>query len=143
MAYVFPSEEWINELKNQINASEEYRESGAGWEAGDICFVVYADPDRGLNEKHYLRLDLFRGECREAESVPAEVGEGAKFLIGADYDRWQQILTLELDPIRGMMMGRIKVKGDLSTLMKHTKAATDLLRCAARVPTEFLNEKKR
>ena len=143
MAYVFPSEEWIQELKNQIAASEEYKESGAKWEAGDICFVIYATADLGLNEKYYIWLDLFRGQCREAKRVSPEAGEKAKFLIGADYDRWQQIFKQELDPVRAMMMGRIKVRGDLPTLIKFTKAASDLLQCAARVPTEFLDEKKR
>jgi len=142
MAYIFPSDEWINALKSQINASEEYQQSGATWDAGDMCLVINQNPELGLNDKFYLWLDLCQGACRDAKQVPPERGEKARFLISADYDRWKEVLTRQLDPLRGMVMGKIKVRGDLPTLIRHAKAAQDLLDCATHVPTEFLDEKR-
>lgn len=140
MAYRFPSEEWIEQFKNQINASEEYRQSAAEWEAGPVCFVINADERLGLPKKYYLWLDLHRGECRQARPVTAEEAERASFLISADYDRWKELLTGGLDGVQALMMGKIKVRGDLMTLIRFTKAANDLITCAARVPTKFLDE---
>jgi putative sterol carrier protein len=140
MMYRFPSPQWIEQFKNEINASPDYRYSAANWEAGPICFVINADERVGLPEKHFLWLDLHRGECRQARLVTAEEAEKASFIISGDYDRWKELLTGGLDGVQALMMGKIKVRGDLTLLMRFTKAANDLIACAARVPTEFLDD---
>lgn len=138
MSYVFPSEEWVAALKEQINASEEYQQSAADWEAGDVCFRVQANPDIGLSEDGYIWLDLYHGQCRDAQLVDAEKGESARFVITATYDRWKQLITGQLDPVTAMMMGQMKVKGNLGELIRYTRAAKELIACAGRVPTQFL-----
>ena len=140
MSYTFPSDEWIAAFKDQINSNEEYKQSGATWEAGDICFVINGKPEAGLTEDYHIWLDLYHGECRDAKSVDAATAAQAKFMITADYGRWQQVLKGELDPMTGIMMGQVKVKGDLMTLMRYTKAAKDLIHCAALVPSQFLGQ---
>jgi putative sterol carrier protein len=140
MAYTFPGDEWIAALKEEINSNPEYKESGASWEAGQVCFVVKANPAIGLPEDRYIMLDLYHGECRDAKAVDAETGTGAAFLITAGYDRWKQLFRGELDAVRAMMMGQISIKGNLGLLMKYTKAAKDLLACGGRVPTAFLGQ---
>lgn len=140
MAFTFPSEEWIARLKVEINASEEYRQSAAEWEAGDVCYVVNPNPALGLNEAYCIRLDLLRGECREAQHVGLDEGLTAKFQIFADYDRWKQLIQGKLDPIAALMMGKIKAKGDLPTIIKHTRAAKDLVACTTKIDTKFLDE---
>jgi putative sterol carrier protein len=137
MAYTFPSDEWVAAFKEQINSNEEYKQSAATWEA-ELCLVIKAKPEVGLTEDYNIWLDLYQGECREAKSVDAESAAQSKFTISADYGRWRQLLGGELEPVTAIMMGQIKVKGDLMVLMKYTKAAKDLIRCAALVPSEFL-----
>jgi putative sterol carrier protein len=39
-----------------------------------------------------------------------------------------------------MMQGKLKLKGDLPTIVRYVKAADELVKCATRVPTEFLDE---
>ncbi len=140
MAYTFPSEEWVAQLKEKINASEDYRQSAATWEAGDVCYVINPNPPLGLSEPYFIWLDLYRGECRNAEPVGPEKGLSAKFQIFADYDRWKQIVQGHLDPVTGMMTGKIKAKGDLPTIVKYTKAAKDLVACTTKIETRFLDE---
>jgi len=140
MTYLFPSDEWISALKEQINASPAYKESGATWEAGDVCFVVKADPKNGLSEDWYILLELYHGECREAKAAAEEQASNAAFLITASYDRWRQLFQGELDAVRAMMMGQISIKGNLGVLMKYTKAAKDLLECGGQVPSTYLGE---
>jgi putative sterol carrier protein len=140
MSYTFPSQEWVAAFKDQINASEEYKQSAATWEAGDICLVVNGKPEVGLAENFYIWLDVDHGECRDAKAVDADVAAQAKFTITADYHRWQQVLQNSLDPVTGIMMGQIKVKGDLMTLMKYTKAAKDMIACGAKVESQFLGQ---
>ncbi len=140
MTFLFPSAEWAQAFQEEINASAAYRESAAQWEAGPICFVILTNDRAGLQTRTYMRLDLHRGVCRAAELVSPQEGEAVPFLISAPYDIWKQILRGELDPVRALWMGRVKVRGDLSLLLRYMRAAQELVACAARVPTQFLDE---
>jgi putative sterol carrier protein len=137
----FPSKEWLDAYAERINRSAEYKEAAATWE-GDICYVFEPEPERGVTEEVWAWLDLWHGECREARyGVPPEEGEKAKFIIRAPYSRWKEVIKKELDPIKGMMQGKLKLKGDLPTIVRYVKAANELVNLAGTVPTEFADER--
>jgi putative sterol carrier protein len=137
----FPSKEWLDVYVERINGSAEYREAAATWE-GDISYVFEAEPDKGVSEEIWAWLDLWHGECRGARyAVPPEEGEKAKFIIRAPYSRWKEVIKRELDPVKGMMQGKLKLKGDLPTIVRYVKAANELVNLAGSVPTEFVDEK--
>lgn len=136
----FPSEEWLTDYVERINASAAYKEAAATWE-GDLCFVFEREPDKGVPEDVWAWLDLWHGSCRDARySVPQEEGEKATFIIRAPYSRWKEVIRKELDPVKGMMQGKLKLKGDLPTIVRHVNAANELVNVAASVPTEFVDE---
>ncbi len=136
---VFPSEEWIEAFVQRINGSSEYREAAAAWE-GDISFVFEAEPDKNHPRDVWAWLDLWHGECRAGHLVTPEEGEGARFIIRAPYSRWKDVLRGQLDPVKGMMQGKLKLKGDLPTIVRYVRAATELVNLTQTVPTEFLDE---
>ncbi len=136
---LFPSEEWLEEFVQRINDSNEYREAAATWE-GDVCFVFEAEPDKGVPEDVYGWLDLWHGECRDGKLVSAEEGEKAQFMIRAPYSRWKDVIRKELDPVKGMMQGKLRLRGDLPAIVRHVRAAQVLVSLAGRVPTEFRDE---
>jgi putative sterol carrier protein len=137
----FPSKEWLDAYVEKINGSSEYREAAATWE-GDISYVFEAEPDKGLSEEIWAWLDLWHGECRGARyAAPPNEGEKAKFIIRAPYSRWKEVIKKELDPVKGMMQGKLKLKGDLPTIVRYVKAANELVNLAGSVPTEFVDEK--
>jgi putative sterol carrier protein len=137
----FPSEEWLVEYVSRINNSPEYREAAATWE-GDVSYVFEPEPDKGIDREMWAWLDLWHGECRGYKfDVPAEEGEQAKFIIRAPYSRWKEVIRKELDPVKGMMQGKLKLKGDLPTIVRYVKAANELVNLAGTVPTEFVDEK--
>ena len=72
--------------------------------------------------------------------ITAEEGEKSKFIIRAPYSRWKEVIRRELDPVKGMMQGKLKLKGDLPTIVRYVKAANELVNLAASVPTEFVDE---
>ena len=135
----FPSEEWLAEYVRQINASKSYRDSAQTWE-GDVAYVIEAEPDRGVAEDVWAWLDLWHGACRDGKLVSPEEGERARFVIRAPYSRWKEVIKRELDPVKGMMQGKLKLRGDLPTIVKHVKAANELVNVAQTVPTEFSDE---
>ena len=136
---VFPTEEWFAEFVREVNGSAEYREAAAGWE-GDVSLVFEAEPDKGVPHDIWGWLDLWHGECRRGAFVPAEEGEKARFVVRAPYSRWKQIIRGELDPIKGMMQGKLKLKGDLPTILRYVRASNQLVSLAEAVPTEFVDE---
>ena len=138
---LFPSAEWLDLYAQRINESPEYKEAAASWE-GDVSYVFEAEPDKGLAEETWAWLDLWHGECRgHRYGVPPEEGERAKFIIRAPYSRWKEVINKELDPVKGMMQGKLKLKGDLPTIVRYVKAANELVNLAGTVPTEFVDER--
>lgn len=136
---MFPSEGWVAAFVERINGSSEYREAASDWE-GDISFVFEAEPDKNHPRDAWAWLDLWHGECRTGRMVTREEGERARFVIRAPYTRWKEVLRGELDPIKGMMQGKLKLTGDLPTIVRYVRAANELVRLTMTVPTEFLDE---
>jgi putative sterol carrier protein len=137
---IWPSEEWQEEYRRLINESEAYREAAHDWE-GVVVYHFQAEPDKGLAEDVYGWFDLWHGECREAKQVTAAEAEQAEFVVSAPYSTWKQVLKRELDPMRAVMQGRLKMKGDLPKAVRYTKATIVLNDIGASVPdTEFLDE---
>jgi len=135
----FPSEEWFQDLVVLINASEEYRVAAADWE-GDIAFRIVAEPDRNVPEDVWGYLDLWHGACRGGGIITAEDGGRATYTITAAYTRWKDVLLGDLDPIKGMMQGKLKVHGDLPTIVRQVRAANELVRLTGEVETIFPDE---
>lgn len=136
----FPSVDWLSEYVQRINGSTEYREVAATWE-GDVSLVFEAEPDKGVPGDVWAWLDLWHGECRSGKLVPADEGEKARFVIRAPYSRWKEVIRKELDPVKGMMQGKLKLRGDLPTIIRYVKAANQLVTLAGTVPTEFVDER--
>lgn len=139
---VFPSEEWLEEFVEKINTSAEYADAAATWE-GDLVFVYEKEPDKGVDEDVYAWLDLWHGKCRDAARLDGPDdprAASAKFTITAPYSRWKSVLKKELDPVKGMMQGKIKVKGDLPTIVRYVKASNVLVDLTTTVDTQFIDE---
>jgi putative sterol carrier protein len=134
MAYRFPSDEWIKAMMQEVNQSESYRKSAANWE-GDFYFIV--EPGAGLAEQMVLYIDLWHGEARSAGGVASEEEKSPEFVIRAPLATWRRVIEKRLDPIQGMITGQLKLKGTMSKIMRYPKAASELVNCATKVPTDF------
>jgi putative sterol carrier protein len=134
MKHYFPSNEWINALRDQLNASESYQRSAKDWE-GDFIFVV--EPDAAYSETIYLLLKLFHGSSQGAELLDPDDLPVTEYTINAPYTTWRKVIDGKLDPIQGMMTGQLKLKGDLMKVMRYPKAAQEIVSCCANVPTEW------
>jgi putative sterol carrier protein len=132
----FPTQEWFEALVASINASSEYRAAAADWE-GDIAFLIEAEPDRGLPTDVWGILDLWHGECRGGGLIDPQRGGAAAYQLRAPYSRWKEVVTGELDPIKGMMQGKLRVRGDLPTIVRYVRAANELVRLTSLVDTVF------
>ena len=134
----FPSDEWLTLYRDLINGSREYREASQDWE-GDIAFVMEAEPDHGVPDDLVAWLDLWHGECRGARMITADESGRAAYGIQAPYSRWREVLEGRLEPVKAMVQGKLKLRGDLAEIVRHVRAAKELVHLTTLVPTDFLD----
>jgi putative sterol carrier protein len=141
VAHQFPSEEWTKAYKDAVNANAAYREAGKPWTFGSVAMVVQADPSIGIEEDTAMILDVHEGECRRTTFAKGpKAVEGAPFVIVASYQRWRDVIEGRLDPIKGMMEGKLKLtQGHLPTMIRFVESSRQLVASASKVPTDFLN----
>lgn len=130
------SAEWAHQFKDEINRSTIYRQAAKGWK-WTVGLVVEAEPDRQFPEAKGIVMDLFDGEARDIRVGTAEEARACDFVITAPYSRWKQVATKELDATRGMLQGKLKLKGDLPTIVRYTKASQEMTECTTRVPVSW------
>ena len=132
------SPEWIEEYKRQVRGSPSYKKAAAAWE-GDLTLVVQTDGS-AFPRDCCIYMDLWHGEARDIRLVSAEEGAKAKFVITGGYPRWKQVVKGELEPIKGMMQGKLKLRGNLAYVVRFLGAAKELVNCTTKVPTRFPDE---
>jgi len=130
----FATEAWIQQLHQEVNQCEAYRQAAKTWE-GDFYFVV--EPGGALTKPVYMYMDLWHGESREAFIAHDPAAKAPEFVISAPVSTWQDVIELRLDPLKGLMTKKLKLKGNMAKIMRAVKAANELVRCTTRVPTEF------
>ena len=134
MGIKFASDEWMKALKDELNKSDSYRDAAKAWE-GDFYWVVTGMP--GEPGEVHLYVDLWHGECRDAYRTVDAAAKTPEFVIEATYPVWRKVVDKKLDPIQGMVTRQLKLKGNMLKIMKAPKAATELVLCATRVPTDW------
>lgn len=135
----FPTPEWTAAYKDALNANELYREAGKPWTFGAVAMVVSADPAYGIEQDTAMILDVHQGECRGTDLVYGlDAVADTPFVIVAPYTRWREVIEGKLDPIKGMMEGKLKLtQGNLPIMIRYVESSRQLVVSAARVPTKF------
>lgn len=129
----FPSLEWAQALRDELNESESYRAAAKGLTAG---FLFHVRADGPLAEDHFLSVTLKDGECVSVDEAAGEAG--AEFVLRGEYSDWVGLLRGEYDPIQAVLTRRLEVRGSVAQLMRHVAAAKELGRATRNVNTQFL-----
>src|SRR4029077_15991743 len=123
--------EWADAFKDEVNKSAAYKAAGKGWK-WTVGLVVEAEPDKHFPESRGLVMDLLDGGARDIRVGSAGDAQKCDFVITAPYTRWKQVATKELNATKGMLQGKLKLKGDLPTIVRYTKASQELTECTTR-----------
>jgi putative sterol carrier protein len=131
----FPSDEWVNEYMQKLNANVSYGDAAKNWE-GSMTFVV--QKDESFDREAYIYLDLFHGKCRDAKFSFTESDLPAPdYKYSGPYGNWRKLMNKEIDPIQGLLTGKFKLQGSMMKIMRFTKAAKEMVSTTAQVQTEF------
>jgi len=128
----FPSAEWAAAYRQALNDNEAYRDAAKAW-VGDILLLVRpAAPDAPAPGVH---LDLADGGCRAATYYADGRSVASEFVYEGTPENWARLMRHELDPVKAILDGTFKVRGNLAKLMRFTRAAKELVETASNVPS--------
>lgn len=137
----FGTQEWADAFVNAVNENENYKDAAGpdgfppeGWE-GDFIFVV--EPAGNLDHEIRMWVGLYHGECTGAQVLEKGEEKEAEYVWAGPYDSWLLVLKKELDPIRGLLAGKFKLKGDMAKILKATRASLELVNSTTMIDTEF------
>ena len=134
MSHEIFSAPWADAWAEELRASSAYRQAAATWE-GSMIFET-ADQDTGAATGVFL--DLWHGECRAARPASERDQGLADYVIRAQIEVWQRVLAGDLEPIFGLMSGKLQLlRGSLAKLTPQLPAARELVAAAARIDTVY------
>ncbi|MDF1498927.1 MAG: SCP2 sterol-binding domain-containing protein [Anaerolineales bacterium] len=138
MGYPFPSEAWLNALKDTLNRDERYAEIAKNWE-GDMT-VIIEPGERGDPESFPIAkyMDLWHGKCRSARVIDpsSEDLPDAAFTLRATIDNIYKIFTGDLDPMQAMLTRRLRVEGNMAHMLRNVPTVLEFVRCTRLVEIE-------
>jgi putative sterol carrier protein len=141
MSLLFPSAAWTSAYRDAINQNPLYRKTAASWSDGAIALVCKAEPALGLDAPQAIILDLLHGECRGAvHATDLSALADTPFVIEASYDKWKAVIGGDLDPIKAMLQGLLRLsKGHLPTIIRDVEGSKQLVLSARSIDTKFLS----
>jgi putative sterol carrier protein len=132
LAVQFPSADWAAAYRTALNENAAYREAAKAW-VGDILLrVVPPAPEAPAPGVH---LDLADGGCRSATFYEDSRRVASEFVYEGTPENWARLMRHEIDPVKAILDGTFRVKGNLAKLMRFTRAAKELVETASNVPS--------
>ena len=162
--FLFPTTEFGRKYFEMCNSSEEFAKSGKGWGVdfnGDWCYVFENIPlekvdmeklpenvkkeaeEFIINNTIYAYYETKDGKYLSWRPLKdPKDAEKAGFIYSGDYGFWKEILTGKTDPIKAVMSGKMKLKGDMSKVLKKMKFILAMQKCVAEIAkvTDFIDE---
>ncbi len=129
----FPSAEWASAYQKALNANTAYQEAAQAW-VGDILLLVRpSEPDAPAPGIH---LVLAHGECSAATYYPDARSVASEFVYEGSPENWERLMRREVDPVKAILDGTFRIKGNLAKAMRFTRAARELVDTVSRVPND-------
>lgn len=133
MSIPFPSNEWTLAFKDKLNGNPTYADVAKNWE-GDMIFQVEWPDGR---PPALLYMDLWHGQCRDAFEVTPDKTVTPAFRLTASLSNFIKVIKGELDPMQGMVTGKVKVQGNMVMMMKNIPTVLEFVKTAKQIETDF------
>ena len=131
--YLFLTEDWVAQIPQAINTNAAYQKAAKGISDRMAFIVKGKNPATDGDETHFF-LDIKKGQCVEAVR---EKRPKADFFLTGSYDNWKAVLDGEMDVIKAVTVGKIKMKGSMIRMLKNAVPTAKLVGCFQSVPTRY------
>ena len=138
---LYPSNAWCDEWKNALNNDPAVEKTGKNWGVDfNGNFIFELQPGDGLDQTAYVYLETAAGKCSDARLVkdPSEVDPG--FYVIGSYADFKAVVKGEKDFIEGVVRGILKLKGDMSKIMRNAKFIRAVANSISSFENEYLGE---
>lgn len=132
--HTYFSESWMEDWKQSINKSDDYKKKGKTWNA-PLVLKVEPKPDPIKKaDATGIYLNLSYGVCLDLRYSTTQDEQACNLILEADSKRWINLIEKGKDPTMSILKNDVKLKkGSLIMLSTQRKAAEALLKTA---PTE-------
>ena len=135
---LYGTQEWMDELCQALNSDQDYAVAAKNYEGSMICVSL---PEHGVCEEPLIQyFDPYHGKIREWAVLASPEDREADFVLTAKYGTWKKITSGRLDMLKAVLAGKLKVKGKMTEILKHTKASKGLMAVMSKVPTSYHDE---
>lgn len=138
--YIYFMPEWVGAWEAYLKADPVYKAVALPDWRGAVVLHVLQNPEYGVDQDIYVYLDLHANEVRSIRIVPAEFGKQGAFVITGTLERWMAVGKKELDVVKGMMQGKLKLKGNLPAIVRAIKPAIRLVDASVDVGGQMPDE---
>jgi putative sterol carrier protein len=122
----FGTIEVYEEMADLLNSDEDWAELGRA-----ITYTMVYVFEEPVDKTFYLRFE--QGKITDVRELESSDAEAADFILTAAPGTWRGIFEKKLKAPMALATGKIKVNGDLGTLMKHMKAFNHVLDALTRI----------
>jgi putative sterol carrier protein len=133
MGLKFGTEDWIKAYLVKLNNNKDYAEAAATWE-GDFIFIV--EPEGNLDHELRFYVDLWHGVARGGRALKPGEQQKAEFEFAGKWGNYEKLIDGKLDPLKGLAMGKFKLKGNMGKVMRAVKASQQMVATILMVDTE-------
>jgi putative sterol carrier protein len=125
------SPEWLDEAEKVLKAIPEEKVNKGSMVT---CNYYEGCPD-GRNKYLFVRFE--NGQFTQILLGEGEPSETPQFGVNAPYETWVKVAKRELSPQKGLMSGKLKLRGSMIAALKMTKTADAMGAALATIPTEY------
>ncbi|HVM13187.1 MAG TPA: SCP2 sterol-binding domain-containing protein [Egibacteraceae bacterium] len=134
---LFPSTAWVEAFCHTFSSHPDASEAAKALE-GTYRFVV--EPAGALDKRHEYGVGIGPdGDGGATAVVLPEPPERPRLELRATYPNWRKLIAGQLDLGLAVMMRRLKVSGDVSSLTRNLSSARPLTDALGAVDTQWLD----
>jgi putative sterol carrier protein len=125
------SKEWIEALAEKLKNDQEYQKAAEGFDSY-FQFIVEPDPAKGVSERR--AVGLYAPKCDEVwEGIRKEVD----YTLSGPYGIFVDILEGRIGATKAMVTRKLRLKGNMTNLLKYKKAIDLFVGSLGEVDTEY------
>ena len=135
---IFPSQEWCEDWKDMLNASEDVAKHGKNWGTtfnGNMLLEI--EPGGGLDKKAYLYCEAAAGTCTEVKMADGPNGFDVGFVVTGTYTNYSNVIKGKKDFTTSVLQGVLKLKGNIALVMQNPKYIEAVSATFAKLDSEF------
>ena len=140
MSAEFVSTVWIDALWSHLRDDNDFAVASRTWRHGPLALVMEAAPDQHFPQTVAIRLDVHQGDIRDVRAVILDDLRLVPSQIWASFVRWKQMIASNGDLVDAALQSKVRVVGDLTTIVQHRDLFTAIVRAAEAIETEWQDD---